>query len=314
MAKKTGPSVDELVSQALVKLATTDGPVRLTGKGDPPSLFTSAAGTNKEAIERLQSGQDPLVKTEGTGKSLSVRLSATGFRLALTHLPEDKVGLAAKGVSANLPVAERAEFLNEIVGRTPAAAAELLPLYEEAVAAEKAEADARRVAAAQKREQEEATHAALRRWLELSAQRKQHRIDALLKELEAEGAEVPEPKPLPPPAEVARPKLASLTPETAEDHTFQRQVARRLVSTWIDSWEENKPDARQLLETAIWNVTGFHPIGEVGQKVVFDGERHEGPAGVFTGDSVRVVRPGWTLEEDERVYVVAKAVVATWAG
>ena len=312
MAKKkaTGPSVDGLVSQALVKLATSDGPLRLTGKGDPPALFASGTGANKEAIDRLQSETNPLVKAEGTGKSPPVRLTAAGFRLVLTQLPEDKVGSAAKGVSADLPVAERADFLNEIVGRTPAAAAELLPLYEEAVAAEKADAEARRVAAAQKREREEATQAALRRWLELSGQRKQHRIDALLKELEAEGAKAPDPI-LPPPPVVERPKPAPIAPETAEDHTFQRQVARRLVSTWIDSWEENKPDARQLLETAIWNVTGFHPIGEVGQKVAFDGERHEGPAGVFTGDPVRIVRPGWTLEEDERVYVVAKAVVTT---
>ena len=315
--KAAGPSVDELVQQALVTLATSEAPVRLTGKGDPPALFANATGANKEPVARLLGSPSPLVVPVGPEKNAPVRLTREGLKQVLPHLPPEKVGGAAKPVAASMPAGERAAFLNEMVSQSPAAAGELLPLYEEAVAAEKAEAEARAVAAAKLREQEEAIQATIRRWLDLSTQRKKQRIDALLRELEAEGAEAPKPvpvahpEPAPRPEVPHRPTLPVLHPETAEDRTFRRQMARRLVSAWIDGWDEKKTEARQLLETAIWNVTGFRQIGEAGQQVTFDGALHEGPAGLFPGDQARVVRPGWALEDEDREIIIAKAVVGS---
>jgi hypothetical protein len=307
--KAAGPSVEEQVSQALVKVATSDVPLRLAGKGDHPPLFAKAS----TATARLQDEADPLVTVVGTGKAAHVKLTAAGFRQALPHLPEEQVGAAAKELAAGLPAAARVEFLNEIIGRTPAAAAELLPLYEEAVAAEKVEAEARIATAAKRREREEATRQALARWLEVTAQRQRQRVDALRRELEAEGEKAPPPASATHTAEVqpSRSPVSQLTPETAEDRDFRRQVARRLVSSWLDTWEMNKPDARQFLETAIWNLSGFRLVGEPGEQATFDGALHEGPAGVFTGDAVRVVRPGWVLEEDDgREYRILKALVS----
>src|SRR5437868_5257909 len=159
--KAAGPSVEELVTRALVTVATADGPVRMSGKGDHPAVFPTTAGGNKDAITRLKYADPPLVTLSGKGKTETIELTAAGFQQVLPHLPEEKVGGLAKGLAAELPPAARVEFLNEIVRRTPPAATELLPVLEEAVAAEKAEAEARAAAAAKRREQEEATRQAV---------------------------------------------------------------------------------------------------------------------------------------------------------
>jgi len=70
-------------------------------------------------------------------------------------------------------------------------------------------------------------------------------------------------------------------------------------------------EAREFLESAIWNINGFKPVGEVGQRLSFDGRYHEGGSNLFTGDLVKIVRPGWLFEEaDDSEYVVLKAQVS----
>jgi hypothetical protein len=293
--KAAGPSADELVSQALVRLATADGPLRITGKGDPPALFASAGGASKEAIARLKDGG--LVREVGTGKAAPVELTAAGFRHVLAQLPADQIGGAALRIAESVPAAERVEFLNDVVRRTPEAAAELLPVLESAVAAERAEAEARITAAAKRREQEEANRKAMERWLELSEQRHQQRIDALQRELEAEGA-TPPPAVAPPPRPV-EPEGEAPAPHTGEDRNFQRDVAGRLVSAWLESYRLNKPEGRLFLETAMGNVGRLRQIGEEGERVAFDGKYHDADVGVSSGTPVRVVRPGWLLDEDD---------------
>jgi hypothetical protein len=104
---------------------------------------------------------------------------------------------------------------------------------------------------------------------------------------------------------------ASEYPADKKGADFRRQMARRLVSSWVEAVEANKPEAREFLEAAIWNISGFRMIGEVGQSLNFDGAFHEGEAGLFTNDRVRVLRPGWVLEEqDGNEYIVVKAQVA----
>jgi hypothetical protein len=311
--KAPGPSVDELVTKALVTLATADGPVRLSGKGDPPALFPSAAGTNKEAIARLKDESNSLLAVVGSGKTATVRLTAAGFRYVLPHLPEEKVGGAAKALASELPTGERVEFLNEVVRRTPVAAAELLPMLEEAVAAEKAETEARIAATARRRQAEEATRKAIERWNQLLAERQAQRVTALRKQLEAEGAEVPPalPNVSAPDGDSRQPEPPSLlVPATREDVRFRREVAGRLVSAWLESYRLNKPEGRLFLETAMGNISGFRQIGEEGERVHFDGKYHECDTGVSTGAQVRVVRPGWVLEEEDGEYRLVPAKVA----
>jgi hypothetical protein len=310
VAKKApGPSVDELVTKALVTLATADGPVRLSGKGDPPALFPSAAGTNKEAIARLKDESNSLLAVIGSGNTATVRLTAAGFRHVLPHLPEEKVGGAAKALASELPAGERVEFLNEVVRRTPVAAAELLPMLEEAVAAEKAETEAKVAAAARRRQAEEATRKAIERWNQLLAERQAQRVAALRKQLEAEGETVEEvvrdiPLPRVPTSAAPLPR-----PESAEDVGFRRQVARRLVSAWLESLRLGKPEGRRFLEVAMGNIDGLEPIAEEGQVLSFNGRYHRAETGVPTGSQVRVIRPGWKLVEDGGEYVVEQALV-----
>lgn len=314
MAKKPDPSaVDALVTNALLTLATADAPRRLVGRGDHPALLSGKTGANKDALDRILDAAAPLVVTEGKARAEAARLTAAGFRTVLPHLPEDRVGPAAKALAGALPTAEKVAFLQDVVSRTPVASAELLPEYESAVAAEKAEAEARAKEAEARREREDRARQAMVRWIELGDERKRQRVEALLAELKAEGVAPPPadtaPPVPPPPATPNRGQAPK--PQTREDADFRRDVAERLVSSWRDAAQMGKAEARQFLETALDNVVTLRRIGEEGDEVPFDGALHEAIPGVFTDHPVKVTRSGWALEEDaDREYVIQKAQVA----
>jgi hypothetical protein len=309
VAKKPDPTaVDALVTNALLTLATADAPRRLVGKGDHPALLTGKTGANKDALDRIQDAANPLAVAEGKAKTETARLTAAGFRTVLPHLPEDRVGPAAKALAGTLPTAERVAFLQDVVSRTPVASAELLPEYEAAVAAEKAEAEARAKEAEARREREERAKQAMVRWLELGEQRKKQRVEALLAELKAEGwaeagggnGPVVPPPPRPP-----------LAPATPEEKGFRREVIRRLAAQWREAVEDRRDEPARFMEAGIGNVRGVRQIGAAGEATKFDGEFHEADEGVSTGAPVRVERPGWLIDEDDdRQHVILKAKVS----
>jgi hypothetical protein len=82
-----------------------------------------------------------------------------------------------------------------------------------------------------------------------------------------------------------------------------------LAAAWRDAWIAQKNEGRDYLESAMWNIRGFRMVGEVDARTAFDGRYHESDASVFTGDAVRILRPGWLLKEDEGDYVALKAAV-----
>ncbi|MBN9122718.1 MAG: hypothetical protein J0I06_26835 [Planctomycetes bacterium] len=307
-------STDELVRAALLKVAEA-GEAKLTGKTD--GLFASASGANKEAVDACKSAEKPLLTVVGKeGKVELVTLAPAGFERIAADLPEDKVGAVAKRVAAAVPAAGRIDFIQDTIRRTPLATAELTPLLEEAIATEKAESEARVAAAAKRRATEEATEKALDRAKELIRQRRQNRIDAIKREWEAEGESAPElpahkPAPEPAMAPQPEPKAAGSTqlPKTSEERDFRRNVADQLAASWRAAWDAKKDEPRDFLESAMWNVSGLKLVGEPGASLAFDGRYHESKSPVSSGESVRVARPGWALEEDERDYVVLKAVV-----
>lgn len=314
MAKKPAVDTDTLVTEALLKVAAADTPPRLAGKGDTPALFPGKTGVNKTVLDALLTASGPLVSVSGKGADEAVRLTRSGFERVAGQLPEDRVGAVAKALAAGLPTAERVAFLQDVVSRNPVAAAELQGEYESAVAAEKAEAEARLKESEARRAREERAKQAMVRWLELDGQRKQQRISTLLAELRAEGwvesaggtAPV---APLPPPPAAERRDRVS--PTTREDADFRRDLAERLVSSWRDAVQYRKDEARGFLETAMDNLVGLKRVGEEGDEVPFDGAVHEAFPGVFTDHPVRVTRSGWALEEDaDREYVIQKAQVA----
>jgi hypothetical protein len=303
--------IDALVKQSLLKIANASGPLRLSGKGEDVVL-SSTAGANKEAIARLKNEALPLVIESGSGKTATVGLATAGFELIADALTPEKLVEVVSGLSGNLSPAARVQFLQEIVRKTPPAITGLVPLLESAMAAEKAEAESRLKEAEKRRAAEAASLAALEKWKELLLNRKKQRIDTLKLELAAEGAEADIPLPaMPQPSKPASATGSPALPHDSDDVSFRRNVARRLVSSWSEAWEKNKPEAREFLESAIWNVSGFKPLGEAGQRLSFDGRYHEGGAGTFTGDVVQIVRPGWLLEEaNDCEYVVLKAQVS----
>jgi hypothetical protein len=298
-------SVEELVRNALLKAATSAEPVKLAGKGD--GLFSSTSGANKDAIEACRNAEKPLLSVVGkNGKAELVALAPAGFERIASELPEEQVGVVAKRVAAAIPAAARIDFIQGVIGRSPLAAAELTPLLEEAVAAERAEQEARVAAAARRREAEESSRKALERALQLLEDRRQSRIDALRRELEAEGERAAEPL-LPRSPESQR--WGGAAPTSEEGADFRRDVAKQLAASWRATWEMSKPEVREFLESAMWNINGLRLVGEPGERVAYSGKLHESVAGVFGGDTVRVVRPGWVLDEPAGELVILKVVV-----
>lgn len=305
MAKtKTAVSVDELVKSALLKAAEV-GEAKLTGKD---GLFSSAKGANADAIAECQNAEKPLLAVvRKEGKSEFVGLTPAGFERIANELAEERVGAVAKSVAQRVPLASRANFIQETIGRTPPAATELLPLLEEAIAAEKAEQEARIAAATKRKAAEETSRKALERAIQLLDTRRQARVEALRRELEAEG-ESTEEVVLPLRIEPTLHKTP-VAPTTTEENDFRRDVAKQLAASWRATWEMNKPEVREFLESAMWNINGLKLIGEVGERIAFSGKLHESIPGVFNNDTVRIVRPGWVLDEDAGEFVVLKAVI-----
>jgi hypothetical protein len=308
---KSAVDIEALVKEALLKIANASNPLRLTGKGEDV-VFSSTSSANKEAISRLKNETLPLLSENGSGKSATVSLTTAGFERIVDALTSEKLFEVVSKLSEKLTPFARVVFLQDLVHKSPQSIAGLVPLLEAATTAEKKEAEARLKEAEKQRVAEAASLAALEMWKALLQERKKQRIDTLKRELAAEGEEVEMVLPLQPkvPSKEA-PKSAPLQfPEDEEDTSFRRNVARRLVSSWMEAWEKNKVDAREFLESAIWNISGFRPIGEIGQRLSFDGHYHEGSAGLFTGDIVKIIRPGWLLEEaNDSEYVVLKAQV-----
>ena len=307
-ATKAKANTDNLVKQALLKIALSESSLRLTGKGDG-FVFASAAAANKDAIARLKNESQPLVIEQGEGKAATLALSRAGLEQILDVIPSEKFIEVISRFAEQVPPPARVMFLQELVRKNPIMVTGLVSLLDRAVAAEKIELAHRAKEIEQQRAAEAESLAALERWKQRLEERKKQRIEALQMELRAEGAE-PEPIIAKPAQTRASPTKEFSGPQGDEDIGFRRNVARRLVSSWVDAWESNKHEAREFLESAIWNVSGFRQVGEVGQRLSFDGRYHEGGPGLFTNDPVQIGRPGWVLEEeDDSEYVVLKARV-----
>ena len=322
---KAKVSVDDLVKTALQTVASTDGPLRMSGKAAanaPPALFPGASGANKEAIEQLTAAQKPLITVSGPKDGATITLTAAGFTLIADTIPEEKLATAVKGLAENLKAAERVAFLSDIVGRTPSVTAELLPLLKAAETQLEADNVAEAVTATAKKAREDASLASMEECKGTVLRLREHEISHLKKLLAVLGATVATTSELPqggqasikphgseqhPPAKVTKP----LEPVTEEEQDFRRDVAERLVSSWRDAVKLGKAEAQGFLETALDNISGVQRVGEEGDEVPFDGALHEAIPGIHTDHPVRIVRSGWAIEEGEdRQYVIQKAQVA----
>ena len=306
MAKKAkGPTpgeIDEVSQQAVVRVLQSPEPLKLKGKGE--SLFPSATGVNGAAIKKCLESNPPWLIDH---KSEVVPTPA-GFLAAVPQLDPDRVGeLAAKLAPDVQPASARLAFLSEVIAQSPTAVVALEPLQEAAITDEQSERDTEQAKQAKQRETEQAAVTAMERWKAGLARQKDERIAALKRALAAEGVTADTT------ADNARSPVTEperVGPTTHADLVFRRDVARQLAASWQKTWEPDRPEVRDYLEAAMYNVRGLEMIGEPGESVRFDGLRYEGGAGLSQGHPAVIVRPGWSLVEgDDATHVVLKAHV-----
>lgn len=96
---------------------------------------------------------------------------------------------------------------------------------------------------------------------------------------------------------------------TLDGKEYRRHCADQFAAAWRATWDEKKDEARDYVESAMWNIRGLELTGKAGDVVNFNGLYHECPQPVSGGQSVAVVRPGWVLEESQGDYVPLKVLV-----
>jgi hypothetical protein len=303
-------SVEELVRHAL-KLAATKPGAKWTGT-TATALFNTKEANHETAIAECTRADASLLKQIGKGGALT----AAGFERIASELTPEEVTAFAKATAVSLSAEERVTLLSGVIGRAPAAAAELTPLLDEAVATKKVELEAATAAKAKHAAAAAANRAALERALELSKQDLENELDALRRQWQALGQKLSD---LPAHAPRSEPEVTVPSkpveqggvpePKTSEEKDFRRYEADRLAAAWRDAWDAKKDEGRDCLESAMWNIRGLRLVGEVGARVAFDGRYHESDSSVFSGAAVEVVRPGWLLKEHEGDHVALKAAV-----
>ena len=105
-----------------------------------------------------------------------------------------------------------------------------------------------------------------------------------------------------------RPQTPPLVPVAANqsDRSFMIGLARELWLAWRDAPTN---EARFSLERVMGNI-GMDPIGEVGQRVNYDGLRQQAIDPVDPALEVEITRLGWELREpDNSTLLIGKATV-----
>lgn len=300
-------SVEELVQHAL-KLAATNPKAKWTGTS-AAALFNTKEANYDAAIAECMKSDAPLLKqVDKVGE-----LTAAGFERIATQLSEEEVVPVVKAMAERMSAVDRVAFFEGAISRTPNTAAELTPLLEEAVVAKSAELEATAAAKAKQAAAAAANRAALERALELSKQDFQNEINAVKRQWEALGQklnDLPAHKPAPAPTHTESDQPQSRQqPQSAEEKGFRREVAQQLAESWRAAWNDDKHEGRDYLEAAMWNVEGLRMIGEKDSRVAFNAREHECGTPAFPGDMVKIVRPGWLVEDGERDHIVIKALV-----
>ncbi len=317
-------TVAELVDCALLTAATKPK-ANWTAK-TANGLFNTKEENHEAAIKECTKSGAELLKREGKGGVLTAAgfariavqlepdVARRVFEELLPVLPETGVGAAALAACARLPVADRIPFIQDVLRRTPLASPELEQPLREAIA-EEARAAAERLAKEKVRQaQEAAALAAIERVKALFAERRKQRLEALRAEYAVLGGDASELKIEEKRPDAKQPVPNPPEPKTHEERDFRRYECDRLAAAWREAWDAGKTEGRDYLETAMWNIRGFKMIGEVGQRVAFDGRYHESEAALFTDHSVLVARPGWLLKTDDEEYIALKALVSDATG
>ena len=97
------------------------------------------------------------------------------------------------------------------------------------------------------------------------------------------------------------------SPGEEVDIDFQRDTCELLVYAWQDS---SCAETRESLKTIMLNL-GLEMVETPGAQTEFNGLMHHSESSVSRGDIVRVLHPGWKLNNSRGNYLIAKAEVET---
>lgn len=321
-AGKLKVEVETLFREALGKLATSSGSgVKLqSGKDDSNGLFPSgAAGAVKEAVRIAKAGEDPRIQ----------RVVSDGGQEVFGLTPA-----GVESVAESLPPAEAAKLIDGFTARHADALPHLLPVRERVKTKLVQQMKEQEERQAEQEAQRNRVLDALERQRRLLLDEREQLAASLQRQLTQLGVSPAgsgsEPQPIQPPPddaelnrlndEIARLKgelraakaaasdQTNIAPEDSQE--FVRNVARRIVSAWVEAADKGMDQARNALEVVLGNVAAIEPIGEEGETTEFDPGVHECVAAIAPGTTVSVQRPGWLLNERAGVeYVVKKALV-----
>ena len=270
MAKKAAVSITELIRAALLKVASAMEDVKLADKD--AGAFTSASVTNKDAIAECLNAEKPLARGCADGRQGEVRgAHGSRFRAHRGRIAggSDRSGREGNRERASTRCASRAHsgcaFVELPLRRRNSHQLKwLLPRRR----LPNTKRGSRRLR--NKKLSEEAAKKALERAIQLFEERRQNRLAALKREWEAEGANAADLTPHQPrPADKEtnpKPRKPGPEPTTREEKDFRRSETDRLAAVWGATWNAKKDEARDYLESAMWNIIGLRIIGEAGRK------------------------------------------------
>lgn len=303
MAKAKKPaapkSVEELVQHALLTAATKPG-AKWTGT-TAAALFSTKEDLHGAAQAECTKQGAELLKPDGKGGTLT----AAGFARIADELPKEGIAEIALRCVAGQSAALRFEFLSAAISRFPDAAAELTSALEAAATAKEAERAAEIEAAAKRAAAREANLKALDRAREILTRDRDNDVASVRKLWEALGQSATDLPALPEPKATATAPTPEPTaprpgpePRTQDDRDFRHHTALRLVQNWLHNVKQQKPDVATALERVLKGIHGVQAVGVVGTTVKFDGRIHECERGISDGAEVRVVRVGWSFQND----------------
>ena len=287
--------VTRLINEAVFKLLTCgSNTLRLQAYKQETGLFPAgkAAGV-VEAIARGTKGDSALFRSVGMHDKVE--------HFELTSLGKEAIGRAVEQATATMPTSEAIRLTQSIVEKSPETIIQLesLLLKFEARRIQEAELEAeqRKKAA----EQEQRIREAFKKWEAAIEARKKSRIDLLRKELAELGAN---PEPLP--------SLSTQTvlhdPASQKERDFRNAVAALLVQNSRAIPAEQK-ESRRYFDAVLFNLPGVRRIGKAGEVVAFHPADHDCVSEVAEKKPVKILEPGWLLQDDLGIQILAKAVV-----
>lgn len=309
---KAPAPTEQLVLHALRLAASSAGTAKWAGK-TAKALFNEKEENTPAAVEECTKPGAALLEKVGE----CGRLTPGGFARTLAGATAAEAAERVLEFAGTLTAPDREALKSALESRTSAPDGELYSAAVNALDAEAERQAGERAAAAARAQLERyrqavgvKKQAVTRLERDLAFCRKEAAgLEKLVADLEA-ATPPPEPEVTPLPRDTGgRPEPRPLVPATPEEKDFRRNVARRLVSSWLESIRLNKAEGRRFLEVAVGNIDGLEQIEDEGQRVAFTGAYHRCETGVSTGAPVTVVRPGWRLREDDGEYVIEQALV-----